>query len=321
MALFNYPEILGFKAMAIIFPLFIILALSLTFSLWSFFGLQGVLGLTFGITEFCQNLFVRCLEYSDIMLVGFFWSGGALLAIGLVYSAIKGLTGLLKTRRALKRLPLKDRGSIVLIDDGSSCAAFTHGLFRPKIYISRGLVKRLDSNELRGVFLHELHHKRSLDPLKFFLISLVKDAFFYIPAISHLAGYLRWKREHDADDSAASVMREPMSLAGALVKVARRGETGFAPASITGGTEANPGTIEARISRLLTGKSPVFTPPGIKTVAVSLCISTAILLSLAMPLSAGPGGIKTCTIEHCSLHADKLGDDCRTHCEPAGHMH
>ncbi len=305
--------------MAFVLPLLIILPLAATFSFWVVWlvsGHSGLIALTYEIALFCQSLMVQCVESLEILKISFLWLGAAVLMVGLVTAVVKGVRGLVKTRRAIRRLPLKRAGSIVLVDDEGSGAAFTHGLIRPRIYLSRGLIKSLDHDELKGVFLHELHHKRRYDPLRFFFITFVKDAFFYLPVARYLAYYVRTKSEGAADDAAVSNMREPYSLAGALLKVARSNslKTVAASASITG-TNID-GSVEARIKRLVHGTSLRPGGPGVRAVATSMLVAGLILLSLVLPLKTGALGLlKDCSTDHCTLHADRLGSECKAHCE------
>lgn len=309
--------------MVFLLPLFIILSLAAGFSLWLAWLVSGhsvLLALTYEIALFCQSLMVQCVESLEILKVSFLWLGGAVLMTGLFSAIVKGVLGLIRTRRAIRRLPLKKRaGSIVLIDDKGSRGAFTHGLVRPRVYLSRGLLIALDHEELKGVFLHELHHKRRYDPLRFFFITFVKDAFFYLPVARHLASYVRTRSEGAADDAAVSNMREPYSLAGALLKVARSNslKTAAASASITG--TAASGSVEARIKRLVYGTRLPPDGPGARSVATSILVAGLILLSLVLPLKTGLGLMKDCSTEHCTLHADRLGSECKVHCEIHDH--
>jgi hypothetical protein len=112
--------------MALIFPLLIISIVALGTRAWAALGLPALLSLTYGITEFCQSLLVRCVEYSAILKVGFLWAGVMTLFAGLLYGLTRGGVNLFKTLRAVKRLPLTDRGtSVVLIRDGSKMAFTT----------------------------------------------------------------------------------------------------------------------------------------------------------------------------------------------------
>lgn len=301
--------------MVFIFPLSIVLVISLGTAAWVLYGFPGLLNITRDVTEFCQSIFVRCIEYSAILKVVFLWAGVSLVAVGLAYGIIKGALNLIRAEKAIKRLPLARRGSsIVLIKDGLSKVAFTHGLIHPRIYLSEGLIRSLTGDELKAVFLHELHHKKRLDPLRFFLLTLLKDSFFYIPAVGHLAGFLRTQKEHEADDSAASASKEPLSLARALLKAASFNTAAYAvPVSFTGGT------VTDRIRRLLEGGEVRFKLPSMKVLAASVLMTLFLALSLAMPINATVKK-EACSTDHCALHLNKLGSDCQIHCKTPKHM-
>lgn len=307
--------------MTLFLPLLVISMVLSGTMYWIVYGFPGLIHLTYHVLEFCQSLFVQCIEYYNVIKLIFLWLGAATLATGFAYGIIKGVIGIIKSSRTIKRLPLSKRcGSVVLIRDTGSKAAFTHGLVRPAIYISTGLLKSLDKNELKMVFLHELHHKRHHDPLRFFLFTFLKDSFFYIPAVRHLVSYLRFKKEHEADDAAVAFMKEPLSLAGALLKVAAfHKDVAMMPASITGGIEGGP--ITARIRRLVDGGEVRFKFPAARTIAASLFITAFLALSLALPLNASFPGSQECSTKHCALHKNKLGEDCRIHCKTATHAH
>lgn len=292
-------------------PLFIVLGLSTGVLAWGAWGLPALLSATYQVADFCQSLFVRCLGYAEISKFLFIWSGAGIVMIGLAYGAFRNLTRLSRANKAVKGLPLGKRaGDILLIDDPSK-AAFTHGLFRPRIYVSKGLLNGLEREELKAVFLHELHHKRRFDPLRFFLLSVLKDSFFYLPVIKHWVGNIRAKKEHEADDAASSSNTGRLNLAGALVKVASHNRFAFVPASITGGSP-----VAARIRRLVEGKEANLPHPGLKAIALSVAVAVFLTFSLTMPLSAANSPAKKeCTTNHCSTHIDRLGKTCKTHCD------
>ena len=276
------------------------------------YGFPGLVHLTYHVMDFCQSIFVQCIAYSNVIKLVFLWLGAAILATGFLHGIIKGIAGIIKTGRAIKRLPLSRRcGPVVLIRDNCSRAAFTHGLLSPVIYMSTGLLKDLDRDEVKAVFLHELHHKRRLDPLRFFILTLLKDMFFYIPLIKYLVAYIRFKKEHEADDAARFYTNEPLSLAGALLKVAAfQRDMAMMLAAITGGVEG--GAVAARIRRLVEGKDARFKLPTVKTVTVSLFITVFLALSLTLPLSAGFPDQKECTKKQCAMHSKKAVE---THCK------
>lgn len=309
--------------MTVFISFFIMLVLAAGFSIWLASGLAGLVGLTAGVVTFCQSIFVKCLAYSQMAKVAFLWLGALTFAAGLAWGLYKGVGGLLAARRAVKRLPVKAAsGSVVLIDDPENRVAFTHGLIRPRIYLSRGLLKGLTRDELKGVFLHELHHKRGHDPLKFFLVNLLKDTFFYIPVARLFSEYVHERSEGEADGSAAVGTMERLSLASALVKVARKNSVSpaYAGSYLTGGPKTErSGRLEARIRRLIEGGRLEVATPGKRALAASLLVAALLLLSFTLPLSAAVGPVEACTPEHCSTHMDMLGEECTAHCEMHSH--
>lgn len=287
---------------------FLIISLFAASAVWLAYALPGLILFTGSVVEACQSILVMCVEALSLGKLFFFWSGALLAISGLVYASARASYDMARTRRAIKRLPLFDMGKeVVLIRDSNLKAAFTHGLCRPRVYISTGLMKGLSNKELRAVFLHELNHKRKKDPLRFLALGFLKDAFFYIPAAPVLASFSRLRREHEADDAAARSPGGPVSVASAVLKLARTGLPLPVP-SITGSQEQ----VSGRIRRLLDGKAPSFSVSPSK-VAVSLLMAAAITASLSMPLHAGFQAGHECTLDRCSMHVDRL-DNCRTHC-------
>jgi len=280
---------------------------------WLVYGLPGLLVFTSTIIGWCKDLFFQCLGYLSIVKVFFIWAGVVTVGGGLLYALTKGVWGVIRAHRAIRNLPKVDYGlDIVLIKDDLLQLAFTHGLFRPRVYISSGLIHHLTRSELNGVILHELYHKRHRDPLRFFLLSLLRDTFFYIPIGYYLLRLLHSLRERAADDAAVSKMDEPVGLASALVKIARFGnKMAIEPASIRG-----LGSVEGRIKRLVEGRDDSIKPPGLNTILSSLIVSGILSVSLALPIFA-PASVYNpgmCGAGHCSIHADKMGEGCRIHC-------
>lgn len=298
-------------------PLFILSALSSGAALWLVYAMPGILADTFGLIGFCQSLFVKCAEYFSFIKLLAFWCGALLILSGFVYAAFRAAASIIKARQAIKRLPVKDSGGkVVLINDGALNAAFTSGLIFPRIYISKGLLERLDRDELRGVFFHELHHKRRFDPLRFFLMNFLKDAFFYLPIAGYFVGRVRVKKELEADDAALAAMKEPVSLAGALLKAASFGAAAFNPVAthLTGGKDnlTGDGTIEARVKRLIEGVQIRLSAPRPAPVIASVLVAGFVAVSFISSFSANIR--HECTPKHCAVHINKLGNDCKTHC-------
>lgn len=277
--------------------------------------LPGVMDATYEFMRWCQGFLARCLEHPLFIELFFVWSGVAVVSAGLMYGFVKGGWGLISARRALKRMPLADRGlSVVLIRDDNVKTAFTHGLLRPRIYISTGLIKGLSREEFMAVWHHELYHMRKMDPLRSFLLTVAGDAFFYLPVWRYLERYFHSLRECKADDSAVERSGGVIGLSAALVKLARydldhRGA--LWPVSIRG-----TGHVEERVRRLIEGAEMRVLLPTWRSVVCSVVVSAFIVLSLSMSYGM-PAALhgKDCEKDRCSLHSVMTDKRCAAHCK------
>jgi len=290
----------------------LLLALVIASFASALYDLPGLVAVTKDAMEACQTLLEVCVEFAVAAKLVIFWSGALLASTGLLYATTRAARNIIATKRALSAMPLKRMSGVTLITDPKLKTAFTSGLLKPRIYISTGLLRGLEKDELRAVFFHELKHKLSFDPLKFVVFGFIRDAFFYLPALRHIAVSARLKKEHDADDAAASRSGGPLSLASAMVKVAREG-------SLYAALADNNEQTTGRIRRLLEGtRAPLRVP--MKAVAASLIVPAALIFALSIPIYAAPASHE-CTIEKCEKHAHVV-KDCKEHCEARGeHKH
>lgn len=274
------------------------------------YALPGLLSLTKDALEACQTLFDLCVESAAAAKLVIFWSGALIASIGLLYASLKATRNIIATRRAISAMPIKLKGGVALITDPALKTAFTAGLLKPRIYISTGLLMSLEKDESRAVFFHELRHKKNFDPLRFAVFAFIRDAFFYLPAIRHLAFFARLKKEHEADDAASRRLGHPLSLASAMVKVAKEG-------SLYAALAENNEQVTGRVRRLLEGTQK---PPRVpaRAVAMSLVVPAALILALSIPIYAAPGAHE-CTTEKCEKHKNVM-KGCKEHCA-AKHDH
>jgi len=121
-----------------------------------------------------------------------------------------------------ERLP--GENAPVWVIEGSAPFLVLAGILRPRLIISRPVVNALPSGQLAAALLHEQAHRLSRDNFKRLLLLLAPDLF---PA---WRGFVRlekaWNRftEWAADDDAvAGDSQRSISLASALVRVARMG--------------------------------------------------------------------------------------------------
>jgi Zn-dependent protease with chaperone function len=98
--------------------------------------------------------------------------------------------------------------------------AFVIGLFRPRMYLSQGLLRTTDPRDLESVMEHERSHIRRRDPLRRLVASL--GLAFHLPGIaSAIDRRLAATQESAADAAAARVLGDPPRIAEALVRLAR----------------------------------------------------------------------------------------------------
>lgn len=201
--------------------------------------------------------------------------GGVTLLAWLVRTLVLAL----KTRCLIQQLPTQeypqelqeavdrvDAGRVICVASDVPLA-FCAGLLRPRIYVSCGLVDQLRPTELHAVLLHERHHSRRRDPLRFAVTAALKDVCFYLPVLGWMVGYQRENAELRADRAAIDgAGRRP--LAGALWAL---GNATDAPA-----VAAFAGAAELRVAQVLGDPLPRRRP------ARSVLLASAIgLLSLA----------------------------------------
>ena len=306
--------------------LLIILLLTGSF-LWIAVNLPHLVGFTASVLDWCQGVLTSCLSYVPIIKAGFIWAGIITVVMGVAYAVVMAALRLRKGHLAIKKLPVshKEGMTIRLINDDSLNTAFTYGLIFPKIYVSSGLLKRLSRDEVHAVILHEMHHKKNRDPLRFFLFSILKDAFFYLPIGDYVKARLTYSRERAADDRAVHSTNDPYVLAGALLKVAG-GDPMVDAAAIESASIKGVGSIEGRIRRLIgEGEGEGVATPSRKALLISLMVAVVLFVSAALPISAATVDPAKCDISHCAMHErtahEKMGhekemsDDCKAHCE------
>jgi hypothetical protein len=281
---------------------------------WLGISVPHLVGFTTSLIEWCRSIFELCMSYSSVVTGIFLWTGVVALGGGVLYAVLKGGLSLLKSYRGIRRLPLSDRGlSLALIKDDSVKVAFTHGLIRPKIYVSTGLLNSLTRDEIRAVLLHEIHHKKNRDPLRFFLVTLLRDTFFYLPIGGYITKRLHAMKERAADDAVVKRTADPFAFAETLLKVARFGadmSLGIARiASIRGS-----GSVEGRIRRLVEGREGREERPRFRVIFLSVLVAATLLLSVSLPLSSSTRDPGSCDMGHCSTHVETIGNSCRVHC-------
>jgi BlaR1 peptidase M56 len=187
-------------------------------------------------------------------------------------------------------------GRVEMVD----CAehfSFVYGILVPRVAISQGFLEGLSAEELRATLEHERYHVRQLDPLRALLGKTLTEAFFLLPSLEVLRLRYEAGRELAADRRAEQACgRRP--LLGALLKALEEpGHELEISASL-----ADPGFLDARISRLETGHEPAPASVGISSLFAS-AFGAASFLLLFIGAVIGLGGTSALT----GVVADELG--------------
>lgn len=227
--------------------------------------------------------------------------GAACLAAALMSLAICGMS-LARATRAIVRserhirecrdgsremqLP-GDRKAAWVIEGTAPCVMLA-GVFRPRMVISRGVVATLSAEQLSAVIRHERAHGISRDNLKRLLVLLAPGILPFVPGFRRLERSWAKITEWAADDrAAAGKTRRSLSLAAALVRVARLGSAPYAPALVTS-LMADGADLSERVDRLL--RPPCHTTrrqdrEPILTASAGLLLIGALIAAIAHPVT------------------------------------
>ena len=175
------------------------------------------------------------------------------------------------------RLGLKDKVSLL---DSEVPLCFCAGFISPHIYLSRGMIDRLTTEQLEALLLHEKHHLENYDPLKTLLGRLVASALFFIPVLPDIFKRYLIEKEIAADQKAIRQQGHYRGIAGALNKLLREHSTVPAKGWAVGGAEA----LEYRIDNLL-GRPPqdIHHIP-LRHIITSFLITTVFVVTILVPL-------------------------------------
>jgi Zn-dependent protease with chaperone function len=141
--------------------------------------------------------------------------------------------------------------------------ALLAGLHAPTVLISRGLVARLDADQLEGVLAHELAHAALGGNRRLLMLWLLRALQAHSPAALVLFRSLTARLELACDALAARVTGKPAALASALMAV-HRAQPGAAAdaanAARTTAARADRKLLETRVRALLDARPDAATP-------------------------------------------------------------
>jgi hypothetical protein len=155
------------------------------------------------------------------------------------------------------------------------------GLFRPRLVISVGVLNSLSAEQLGAALEHERAHWTGRDNFKRLMLVLAPGLLPFIRGFGGLekswARFVEWA----ADDLAvAGDSQRSLSLAGALVRVARMGIVS-PPQPLVTSLLADPQELAARVDRLLHALPPPDAPRS--WTAASVVLTAAVVLVTIQP--------------------------------------
>lgn len=126
-----------------------------------------------------------------------------------------------RQRTFVRALPIAgerdfDGRRVVIVEDERP-RAFCAGFLRPRVFISSGALRLLDTSELEAVLAHEAHHAARRDPLRLLVSRAVSAAFAFVPRLAALGRRQHELAELAADAAAVRRIGSPGPLASALL--------------------------------------------------------------------------------------------------------
>lgn len=168
---------------------------------------------------------------------------------------------------------------------------FTHGLLRPKVWLSTGLMRALNDDELEAVLRHEDHHRQVRDPLRILLAQCLSRALFFVPVARDLCDAYTIAKEIAADARATREMGDTLPLASALRKMI----AGCPAPELNTPLAGDSGMTEARLLALLDPAHPLPHVPMRRLGLSLLWLSFFVAVSLT-PTAGHAPSYSECTV-------------------------
>jgi len=207
-----------------------------------------------------------------------------------VLSGVRGLNGVMRASRHSRACMQLGRPAglagfhlpIRVLDTKAPLFALV-GVFRSAVVLSDAVVKRLTPEQLDAALRHEVAHLHARDNLKRLLLLLTPGLLPGFHGFQEIergwARFIEWSAD---DEAVAGDNQRSLSLAAALVLMARLG--GSAAAPLTANFMSDCGGVSARVDRLL-GPAPLAPLPGVRPamVAAAVAVLAAMVVGMLHP--------------------------------------
>lgn len=230
------------------------------------------------LASYCRRFLLPDVAPGGLAALGLGLLGAAVIVLAL-RSAERQLRGYRRFLRALEVVGERDVGRTRVLLTGSwAPEAFCAGLARPRIYLSRAALEQLTEAELGAVIAHEVHHAQRRDPLRIFVVRMLADALFFLPALRRLRERYEELAEIAADEAAVAAVGDPSPLAAALLRFGEHGTPGVV------------GIAPERVDHLL-GSAPRWRLP--MALLGGALITIAVLMALVVAVAHAPAAGRT----------------------------
>jgi Zn-dependent protease with chaperone function len=241
------------------------------------------------IARACQRVGLADLSVASLLVLSLSGLSVAVLALAL-RSAVRQLGARQRFMRGVRIVGRAEiEGGRTLVVDGERPQAFCSGLWRPRVYVSRGTFDLLAPDQLAAVVAHEAHHARRRDPLRLFIARALAEGLFFLPALGRLADRYAALAELAADEAAVS----------------RAGGRPLAAALLTFDETPNAavvGIAPERVDHLL-GEPPRWELPTVLLFAAGLTVAglVALVLQTAQATSQASVALPALLAEACMV--------------------
>jgi hypothetical protein len=141
-----------------------------------------------------------------------------------LYAAAKSLSYTRRCQQAGRETCITGEMPPILVVQQETPLLVLAGVIHPRLMISRGVISALSTEQLDAALRHESAHRISRDNLKRLLLLLAPDLLPFSRTFASLErGWARLSEWAADDHAAGGDSRRALSLAGALVRVARMG--------------------------------------------------------------------------------------------------
>jgi beta-lactamase regulating signal transducer with metallopeptidase domain len=198
--------------------------------LWSLVALPWIMGITAAVLlaffdselSSMQNIIpgIHWHHIDEFNIQSWHGALGAFVVCFVVYALFKSALNLfnnIQKIKVLKSLATLESDNTYLLDTDSPMA-FVGGYLNPQVFITTGMKKALNKDELEIVLLHEYEHLNSKDSLKKLLFRLLSSAYLRDTSIK-LQSAMNLAIEQCADSAITSEITDKSKIAETLLKV------------------------------------------------------------------------------------------------------